>query len=281
MSNNNHIISYQTVYSTQLYLNSSYAQSTLNGSMKSDIVFYFQDVIKIDQKMIEMRLSLVNAQFPISFYQLNNSNNQITITINSNITTYSFPQGNYNVNSFISQWALSVGPGWTITLNSLNNKLSFSYSSNFTFSDYSINSMFSVIGLSNGYICSSNNLILTCSYCVNFLGLTRLLISSPTFNLHNIAACDYGFTKVISSIPINASQGGIINYTNITNFKSIIKNYELSSISIQITDDKENYIDFNNIDWTMTLQIDIVREIIEVIDSIQDIYENATNELLK
>ena len=38
--------------------------------------------------------------------------------------------------------------------------------------------------------------------------------------------------------------------------------------------DFRNYIDFNNIDWTITLQIDILSEIIKNIDNLEDLYEN-------
>ena len=39
-------------------------------------------------------------------------------------------------------------------------------------------------------------------------------------------------------------------------------------------DDNRNFIDFNNVDWTITLQIDILSEVFETIDNLEDIYEN-------
>ena len=54
----------------------------------------------------------------------------------------------------------------------------------------------------------------------------------------------------------------------------------MSCITIIIQDDDENYIDFNNLDWSLTLQIDIVHEVIENLNSVDDIYETAKNELL-
>ena len=68
--------------------------------------------------------------------------------------------------------------------------------------------------------------------------------------------------------------------TNYTNYKSIFKNSELSCITIQIQDDNENYVDFNNLDWSLTLQVDLVHEVIDNLDSVNDIYETAINELL-
>ena len=71
---------------------------------------------------------------------------------------------------------------------------------------------------------------------------------------------------------MNGSSNGIVFYNNISHYKSIIKNKELSCITIEIQDDSKNLINFNNIDWTMTLQIDLVNEVYESLDSLEDIY---------
>ena len=46
-----------------------------------------------------------------------------------------------------------------------------------------------------------------------------------------------------------------------------------------LQDDNDNMIDMNNIDWAITLQIDTVVEVVKSIDNLNDIYENAINEL--
>jgi hypothetical protein len=117
--------------STQIYLNSQYADIFMNGTMKSNIVFFFKNPIHIDKNAIEMRLSVVNAQIPISWYLINDTNNQIII----NNITYFLKKGNYNINTFISEWANSIGAGWTLTYDGITNKITYAYTSSFTFSD--------------------------------------------------------------------------------------------------------------------------------------------------
>jgi hypothetical protein len=121
---------------------------------------------------------------------------------------------------------------------------------------------------------------MTAPYCVNFSGLSRLLISSPTFSLNSKTSYDSAMSNIIASVPNNCIQNGIIYYTNYTNYKSIFKNSELSCITIQIQDDNENFVDFNNLDWSLTLQVDQVHEVIDNLDSVDDIYETAKSELL-
>jgi hypothetical protein len=70
---------------------------------------------------------------------------------------------------------------------------------------------------------------------------------------------------------------GLIFYNNVTNYKTIFNNSQLSSIQIQIVDDSNNLINFNNIDWALTLQIDDVHEVIQDLSTIQEIYEFESN----
>ena len=79
-----------------------------------------------------MRISLVNAQFPYSCYNINETNNQFNV----NGIVYNFPVGYYNVNTFIQTWGSVLGNNnWSITFNNITNKLNFSYPSAFYFND--------------------------------------------------------------------------------------------------------------------------------------------------
>lgn len=269
------MINYQTIYSSQIHLNSKNSNVKMNSTLNSNCSFFLKDALKIDKTTIEMRISLVNAQIPYSFYNINETNNQFNVSG----VTYNFPNGNYNVNTFISTWASVLGnSNWTITFNSLTNKLNFACTSSFYFSDGG-NSMFQIIGFGEGstYYSTSNSLL--APFPVNFSGLTRLLISSPSFNIHNLNINDEGSTRILACIPITSNNSGIINYSNITNFKNIFRNHELSTIDIIITDDQNNFINFNNQNWTLTLQLDIVNEVVNEISDLTDVYKNAIQEL--
>ena len=116
----------------------------MNGTAKSYVHFYIQNAISSSKRnTIEMRVSLVNAQFPCSFYQINNTNN----TININGVDYIFPNGNYNVNNFISTWKNVVGASWLLSFSSITNTLIFTNTSPFTFTDTLSNSLFLLLVL--------------------------------------------------------------------------------------------------------------------------------------
>jgi hypothetical protein len=276
--NNKNLIQYQTLNSYQIYLNSKNATSFNNLDYKSDCTFYIPDLIDNTRQTIELRVSLVNAQIPKSFYLINSYNNKINIIIQGIQNSYYFPYGNYNINSFISQWNSTVGTNWILTLNSSTNTLNIANTLyDFIISDDNNNSIFEMIGFKKGISYVSSNKILISPYPINFLGLSRLLILCPTFNFHSKTSYDYGETSVIACIPNISVNNGLIFYNNVTNYKTIFNDSQLSYIQIQIVDDSNNLINFNNIDWSLTIQIDDVHEVIQDLSTIQEIYEFESN----
>jgi len=269
-------ISYQTIHSNQIYLNSSLADVQYNGASKSTVSFFFKDVLKLKKNTLEMRVSVTNAEFPVSWYVINDSNNSISITVNSVATNYLFPKGNYNVTTFISQWISFFGSSWALTYDKYQNIFTWSNTNGqFTFSDNKgTNSLFPVIGFIQGNSYTSSGNTLTAIYPFNFYNITRLNIKSNTFNLGNVDSNNKSQTRTICSVPVNATSGGMIYYNNYSHYKSIFKKDHLQNINIEIQDDFKNYINFNNLDWTITLQIDLVNEVVEDLDTLEDIYNN-------
>ena len=271
-------ITFQTQTSTQIYLNSATADILLNNALKSSVVFVFRNPIILNKNAYEMKISVVNAQIPISYYLINSTNNKFNITINGISTSYYFKVGNYNINSFITEWSNSIGAGWTLTFSNITNKLSFTYNQNFIFSDDN-NSLFGIMGFKKGTSYSSSNNSLICPYVVNFAGVTRLNIKSNCFTLNNVDSYNKSINRTIAVIPVSSVSGGYMYYNNFTNYKNIFKNNEISTINIEIYDDFKNFIDFNNIDWSMTLQIDVLSESIEELTNLEDVYNNLKQEI--
>ena len=66
--------------------------------------------------------------------------------------------------------------------------------------------------------------------------------------------------SLLAVIPIDQPSFGLLTYNNFTNTQNIINNNTLDSIDIQIKGEDENFINFNNIDWTMKIKLDITRK---------------------
>ena len=69
-----------------------------------------------------------------------------------------------------------------------------------------------------------------------------------------------GETNLIGLIQSTAPPFGMILYANQTSY-SVLRSKTISVIDIQILDENGFYVDFNNVDWTLSLQLTIFRKI--------------------
>jgi hypothetical protein len=105
-----------------------------NGSFNSQMTFIFQDAIRVPSFAIIFLCSVLQFQSPNSLYNVNETNNTLIVTINAVKTTYTITKGNYNCNTFITA-VLSILPsGFTMTMNSITNIYSLTYTSDFSIS---------------------------------------------------------------------------------------------------------------------------------------------------
>jgi len=286
------IINYQSVNSSQIHLHSDNADIYYNGSKKSSVEFFLKEPIKTEKNTIECKLSVVSAQIPVSWYIINETNNNFNITMwnyvgsisTVSFTECNFPLGNYTASQFCTMWSQTFGSDWTLSYSSISNKITFQHASKqFAFSDNNeYTSMLPLMGFAykNMYY-SDNAFKLVPPYPVDFGLIPRINIKSNTFILrHNVDSGTKGKTRTICTVPVNAPSGGLILYNNFSNFKGIINIHSINSITIDIKDDFKNFIDFQNVDWTMTLQIDVINDVILDMDDLADVYKNQIEENL-
>jgi hypothetical protein len=82
-------------------INSSNASIKNNSTFNSDVVFYFTGLVKANQTFIKkVQFQLLDACIPVSFYNVNYTNNILIYQISSINYTITAQIGNYNFNSF-------------------------------------------------------------------------------------------------------------------------------------------------------------------------------------
>lgn len=238
-------------------LNSSDAIK-INSSYLSNVVFPFKCLLKDDINIIRSYVTLMNAQIPVSFYIIDVTNNTLgylepPTMIQRSIT---IPIGNYNASTIITAINAAIianGSVETFSFNSLNGKISVvgwlvlggNGSLGSTIGD--------ILGIGIG---GANNF--TFPYPLNLLGKNKLFINSS--NLNNVAYTSHntGFSTCICTIPVNVPSYGLIQYTSATDQnKNILVNRVLDNIDIQILDLDNNYVNFNNVNWSITLCLSI------------------------
>ena len=161
-------------------LNSRFASSALNGSLLSNLVFDFRGILRPEPNIRRTYVSVLNAQFPVSFYVINSSNNSIIVMDNTSMRDFTITVlvGNYTATT-LSQAIIagfqSAGfpyvPG--IDFNKSTGKYTFLFPSAATI--YPSTTMRDILGSGSANL-SGTAIVLP--YPVNLLGAKLLNVTS-------------------------------------------------------------------------------------------------------
>lgn len=237
-----------------------------NTTLLSDMLFNFQNVLSDEDDIVSSNVCVMNAQFPVSFYTINALNNIFYLQTNVNVgNTFTIPVGNYNANTLITTINNLVTAGLFLlkfSFNSLTGKITITANSgsgisSITFGSYTLSTFWKIVGLSTTSITGSS--LITFPYPLNLLGVKKLIIKSQ---LLGVSSFDSGTNQsiILSTIPNNNAPFTMISYENRSNLnKALVRVRKIDSIDIIIEDEDGNKIDFNNVNWTITLVLENIR----------------------
>ena len=137
----------------------------LNSTYKWWVKFQFSGLLKEEDDILKIELSLVNAQIPISWYIINYTNNMFKIKLGNNTEQIiTIPVGNYNANSLITNLKLLINDSnFIITISKITGKITFTYNNSFIIYTNIDNSICNILGFELNNVYNSTN-SLTCPY---------------------------------------------------------------------------------------------------------------------
>ena len=225
-------------------LDSRNANRYNNGTFNSSIIFEFEEPITHKSDSIMFTCCVLSFTCPNSVYIINELNNILTI----NSISYNIPYGNYNATTFISYF-VSILPGFSISINPINNKFTITNTTDFTING----NIYQIMGMVMNTTYTSMNGSLTLPFPCNFNGIQSFNINFENLNTENVDSFSKSNSSIIQSIPIDCTTQQIsFNKTN--NFSFLIKQDVINFIHVEIRDDLENLINLNNQHWNLTLQ---------------------------
>jgi hypothetical protein len=251
-------------------LNTRYAEK-INGTYNSNLLFNFRGILVPDDDIISSNICIMNAQLPVSWYIINETNAYITIDPASlPVMNIYLTFGNYNANTLITEILARIAalqPTFipTITISQITGRLSFTFPESTTLvcpttSVYGPNFSGRILGFDAGV--SYTGITINAPYPCNLLGINRLAIRSNklTISSYNSVTLNLGIT--LATIPVNVPAFSLVDYSNQTDLnKAELKINYIDAIDIIIVDEDNNFVNFNNIDWTMTLVLENIRRI--------------------
>lgn len=238
-----------------------------NGTFLSSVYFDFVGMLKDDDNITNVSISVQNAEFPYSFYNINVYNNVLVVSDDgAPPVTLTFTRGNYNANTLITEIQTqftNAGIGHiSITISSITGLLTFTCQNNHTLTFFANGSTcFRVLGFDPTLDYNSVASVIVAPYPLNLLGTLKLRIASYNLPINSLDSSVGGNLNVLASMPINAGNFGLIMYENTNNIQYSLNTRNLDGFDLEIIDDDGNLINFNNTYWTITLLLTIERQI--------------------
>jgi len=272
------------VYQENILITLDSTNGTLkNGTMKSLIEFNFIGLLKDEKDILRSYISVLNAQIPVSFYTITVNNFKLKYVVGGSIfRTIFITPGNYNGNSLITALIDSFannGDIITASLSSSTGKLFIrSYSGSITYV-YNTSTIAPILGLT----ADISGITVTFQAPLNLLGVKKLSIKSNSLAISSFTSRTGNRPDTICTIPVIEPPFNMISYVNMNDLnKNILRGQIIDSIDIRITDEENNDIDFNNIDWNITLclsneRIDKEKQNINIYEAIKQMGDLQNN----
>lgn len=239
----------------------------LNGTYLSNIQFNFSGLLKEDKNLIRSYITVLNAQIPVSFYIIDETNNILNYTENSVIKIVELVPANYNGNQMVTALNgifLENGTPITTLLNPNTGLLYFFISGGIEITFRSTSTIKSILGFDSDI---TSTTLIKMPYQLNLLGKKKIFINSN--NLRNSAFSSKALSCVqtIATIPVDQPPYNMISYVSVSDLEKIIlSNKSLDMIDIEIVDEDNNYVNFRNINWSITLCLSVEKNDVEKLD---------------
>ena len=147
------------------------------------------------------------------------------------------------------------GSSITTTLNSNNGLLYFLISDGISYTFLSTSTIKKLLGFETDITSST---LITMPYQLNLLGKKKIFINSNHLRNSAFTSKSLSSVQTIATIPVDQPPYSMINYVSVSELeKNILFNRSLDVLDIQIVDEENKYINFQNIDWSITLCLTI------------------------
>jgi hypothetical protein len=240
-------------------LDSRNAVQYYNGSFNSNVYFEFDEPLRIPKDAIKCYASLLSFSSPNSIYTINENNSLLSMTVGATNHDYIVPYGNYNANTFMKTLKAVIDSGFTITFNTITNIFTLAHSTQ-SFSINPSSTIYEVMGFSKNTTYNSTGRSLTLPFTCNFNGLSSINVHLANVTNSNIDSYNRSTSSIIQSIPIETGSGQIF-YDKSNDYNYVVNADHVDYIEIRIQDDMENFINFNNQHWNMTLYFTVVKDV--------------------
>ena len=231
----------------------------LSSGYNSHFKFILEDPIKINQGE-QINITMSSGEFPYSFYNISSdvANNTIVYDTSS---TYTIPDGNYSIYDLRDDITDNM-PNFTATFDLKTMKLTLT---NTDSSPHTINWTSStatkMMGFADGDDVVSASGTTTSDYVINMCSVHSLMIRS-NLATGNVQSTTHSNSTILQKVSIDTN-GFQMVYLNQDDYRTtnITQQPQIDEIELKITDQNNNLIQFNNVNFELSLIFQVFEKI--------------------
>ena len=250
-----------------LSLNSKYA-SKLNGTQNSRVLFDFVNIIDKSKDHLYMTMAVQSAEIPSSFYNVTIKNNITRVDRDDIAAAFdiTIPVGNYNADTYLAKFKelydAATPSNVTIALDAVTGIFNLQEA----LADFTIKSVGSTSYVLWGgevgtdYVFPVAGTAASFGFPANFLGVTKIKLSSDNLAGTNVDSSQLKTTTLIDTISVAATPFGLTIFNSLGR-ETLMKAKRIEEIDLELRDQDDNLIDFNNAEWCISIIINTHRRV--------------------
>jgi hypothetical protein len=250
-----------------LSLNSKYA-SKLNGTQNSRVLFDFVNIIDKSKDHLYMTMAVQSAEIPSSFYNVTIKNNITRVDRDDIAAAFdiTIPVGNYNADTYLAKFKelydAATPSNVTIALDAVTGIFNLQEA----LADFTIKSVGSTSYVLWGgevgtdYVFPVAGAAASFGFPANFLGVTKIKLSSDNLAGTNVDSSQLKTTTLIDTISVTATPFGLTIFNSLGR-ETLMKAKRIEEVDLELRDQDDNLIDFNNAEWCISIIINTHRRV--------------------
>ena len=226
------------------------------GDLNSHLFIDLTEPIIFDSKIYELHQVVLSGEIPYTFYNVSSdlNNNIIRFTANGEPLPFTFPNKNYDINEVVKVLNDGNFP-FTVSYDRFTMKLTFANNTNFT---NILNLSSSTANKFLGFDDNASDITLTAGQSTTSSGVVDLATVHSIFIKSNsssnmIFSTRAGFSSTIQKISIDVNSGGIIYLNQNDSRQHTVLHSNVEFLELKLTDQNNNLLNFNNINYEITM----------------------------
>jgi len=225
------------------------------GVLNSHLFIQLEQQIDIDPRTEELHQVILSAEVPYSFYNISSAlnNDVIKYTISGVAQTFTFESKDYTITEYVRVMTEDANFPFSAIFDPFTMKITLQNTSNNTVTiNWTQSSAHKPMGFKNvsdtdvvsGATTVSDNII-------DLATVHSIMIKSNTAS-NMVFSTRQGFSQTIQKISVDRNSGEIL-YLNESDYRTTtIINSSISSLDLRLTDQNDQLIDFNGINYEVS-----------------------------